>query len=536
MSTLNVNSIQTAGGASPVLTADIAKNSELIASSGSSLVGYMPAGTGAVATTVQGKLREGVSVFDFMTPAQITDVQNRTFLVDVTAALNAAILYEQTYKRGLVFPGGGYLVSSTVNFLGGAYRNLRFVSDGKVEIRSNAAGIVAMLDAEAVFGAPTGMRADNIQMLGDWLFSGNAASTYGLFMRGLTKSDIQARASNIATAGFHIEWGVLTDYDLTCSDNTDTFTITPQYGMQLTYAGSVGNYPADCSFNIRMETASILGVDYMYGGLGNKFTGTCEGIPRGFRQRVTASDAVLIGVDFESNTVYDLSIEGRGLTLLECNSASAVGTANILITATAQQVKFTDCVYLRWVDVDIGANNITFSQCGIADSGSVGIQGTGKGKVKLFGCCLVDGASNWTSDLIEQIGFSGTWTPGIITSGGSQGAVTFAVGTYFKVGKLVYITGLISIAKGTLAAGPVSITGLPFGSRTTTNDLQYIHCDEWDNLTLGAGYTNVALRILPSGLVGTFIKSGNSVVSASVNLADFPDPVGIRFSGVYESL
>ena len=37
----------------------------LTASSGSSLVGYMPSGTGAVATTVQSKLRESVSVKDF---------------------------------------------------------------------------------------------------------------------------------------------------------------------------------------------------------------------------------------------------------------------------------------------------------------------------------------------------------------------------------------------------------------------------------------------------------------------------------------
>ena len=37
-------------------------------------VSYLPAGTGAVATTVQSKLRETVSVFDFMTPEQIADV------------------------------------------------------------------------------------------------------------------------------------------------------------------------------------------------------------------------------------------------------------------------------------------------------------------------------------------------------------------------------------------------------------------------------------------------------------------------------
>lgn len=39
--------------------------SDLAGSGGSSLVGYTPAGTGAVATTVQNKLRESVSVKDF---------------------------------------------------------------------------------------------------------------------------------------------------------------------------------------------------------------------------------------------------------------------------------------------------------------------------------------------------------------------------------------------------------------------------------------------------------------------------------------
>lgn len=521
----------------PSVTSQATIYTDLAASTGAGLIGWIRNAVGAVFRWVSDKLSERVSVFDFMTSAQIADVQARTFLVDVTAALNSAIAYEQTNKRGLVFPGGGYLVSSTLNFLGNAYRDLTFVADGRVEIRSNAGGIVATLDAEPVFGAPTGSRADNIQMLGNWLFSGNAASTYGLFMRGLTKSNIQARASNIATAGFHIEWGVLTDYDLTCSDNVDTFTVTPQYGLQLTYSANPGNYPADCSFNLRMETASILGVDYMYGGLGNKFYGTCEGIPRGFRQRSTASDAVLIGVDFEANTVYDVSVEGRGLTFLECNSASgAVTSPNIMITSTAAQVKFIGCVYLRWVDVDAAAKNITMSQCAIADSGSVGLTGAGKGNIKTFGCCYVDGLSNWSSDIVGQAGISGTWTPSFGAGGGTQGAVTKAVGTYFTVGKLVFVQGLMTIAKGTLSAGAVYIAGLPIASRATTDDYQYINVGEWNTLVLGAGYTNLTLRIAPSSFTAVLIKSGQSVPSAVVNPADFPDPMNLNFSGVYEAL
>jgi len=56
---------------------------------GSSLVGHLPSSAGAVGTTVQSKLREFVSAFDFMTSAQIADVRNRTALIDVSVPLQA---------------------------------------------------------------------------------------------------------------------------------------------------------------------------------------------------------------------------------------------------------------------------------------------------------------------------------------------------------------------------------------------------------------------------------------------------------------
>ncbi len=84
-------------------------------------ISYLPAGTGAVATTVQAKLRESVSVFDFMTAAQIADVQAGTALVDVTAALNVAVnsfpkvgIY--TSNMSLLFPKGTYRISEPINF------------------------------------------------------------------------------------------------------------------------------------------------------------------------------------------------------------------------------------------------------------------------------------------------------------------------------------------------------------------------------------------------------------------------------------
>jgi len=108
--------------------------SDLAASSGSSLVGYLPSGTGAVVTTAQSKLRESVSVKDFGAKGDGT--------TDDTAAIQAAFNYANSLKRiGLdtfilhsgctvVFPGGTYNVSSI---------STSFLVECNVE--SNGAGI-----------------------------------------------------------------------------------------------------------------------------------------------------------------------------------------------------------------------------------------------------------------------------------------------------------------------------------------------------------------------------------------------------------
>jgi hypothetical protein len=98
-----------------VLSGNVASDTlraDLVASSGASTVGYLPAGMGAVATTVQGKLRDRTSVFDFMTPAQVADVVAETALIDVTAAINTAL---QT-ARDVELPKGTYRVTGSLLF------------------------------------------------------------------------------------------------------------------------------------------------------------------------------------------------------------------------------------------------------------------------------------------------------------------------------------------------------------------------------------------------------------------------------------
>jgi hypothetical protein len=75
----------------------------LAASSGSSLVGYLPSGTGAVATTVQTKLRESVSVKDFGAKGDGA--------TDDTAAIQAAA----TLGVDVFIPAGTYKINGSIS-------------------------------------------------------------------------------------------------------------------------------------------------------------------------------------------------------------------------------------------------------------------------------------------------------------------------------------------------------------------------------------------------------------------------------------
>jgi hypothetical protein len=70
---------------------------------------FLQAGAGAVTRTVQGKLRDEISAFDFLTPAQIADVEAGTMALDCTVGLQNWInaVSNSPGRRGYA-PGGKY--------------------------------------------------------------------------------------------------------------------------------------------------------------------------------------------------------------------------------------------------------------------------------------------------------------------------------------------------------------------------------------------------------------------------------------------
>ena len=75
-------------------------------------ISFTQAGTGAQAQTLTTKLNQQVSVFDFMTAAQIADVQGQTLLVDVTASIQSAINSVSVAGGTVFFPTGWYSITA----------------------------------------------------------------------------------------------------------------------------------------------------------------------------------------------------------------------------------------------------------------------------------------------------------------------------------------------------------------------------------------------------------------------------------------
>jgi len=100
-----------------------ASSSALAASSGSSLVGFIQSGSGAVATTVQAKLRESVSVLDF--GADPTGVADSTSAFTAAIATGAAIIN---------MPAGTFKISSTLTIS----RQVQLIGSGAGEVDGTA--------------------------------------------------------------------------------------------------------------------------------------------------------------------------------------------------------------------------------------------------------------------------------------------------------------------------------------------------------------------------------------------------------------
>ena len=124
---------------------------------------YTPAGTGAVATTVQTKLRESVSVKDF---GAVGDG-----ITDDTVAIQAAITYAVSIASSITVPG---LAKSAVYFPAGTYKTIAAIDATSLGAMRGASRAQSIINLSAN-GSTINCNA-NIELT-DLAFVGNGANT-----------------------------------------------------------------------------------------------------------------------------------------------------------------------------------------------------------------------------------------------------------------------------------------------------------------------------------------------------------------------
>lgn len=163
----------------------------LAASSGSTLVGHLPEGTDAIATTVEEELnRRRVNVFRWMTASQIADIRTGTWYTGTTAekeakrsamyvSLVAAESWQRTQKMSLYFPDGWYEIGN---------QNMPW--------RNTVSSSLLDYSGTALFCSP-GVTFATVSDNGADVFQMNASKNLSVF--GFPK--LRAQIGNTATSG-----------------------------------------------------------------------------------------------------------------------------------------------------------------------------------------------------------------------------------------------------------------------------------------------------------------------------------------------
>ena len=268
--------------------------------SNSSTVIYDPAGTGAVATTVQTKLRQTVSVMDF--GATGDGVTNDT------AAIQAARDYvaSQIPSPALIFPAGTYKYSVSPNW---AINNVTIQAEGEVLLRYTGTGNAVIIDAGATITS-----IYNVNFIGNFIVQATASAQNGFFVRGAQHSKIQGRVDGCGASSqaLLVEFCVCTEFLVKTSINETGAWYTgaqPAVGIYVTRRDP-GELTTACTFiNPIVEGVSGDGIVLDYASNNNFIGGASEGNGGSGLSTTANSVANLIeGTDFESNggsSVYD---------------------------------------------------------------------------------------------------------------------------------------------------------------------------------------------------------------------------------------
>jgi hypothetical protein len=127
---------------------------------------------------------------------------------------------------------------------------------------------------------------------------------------------------------------------------------------------------------------------------------------------------------------------------------------------------------------------------------------------------------------------TGTWTPSLEFGGGTTG-LTYAAqeGHYTRNGNQVTIHGFITLSQKGLSTGNARITGLPFTSDATTNQLQSGATGYGSGLV---GLTSIPTMTVVDNDTDLSLHDWGATGAANLDHSNFTDTSNLRFSLTYQ--
>ena len=276
---------------------------------GSSYIGYQQGNSGSIARTVQSRLQDIISVFDFMTSAQIADVRAGTLTQDVTSAVQNAMnsIVASGIPSTLLFPAGSYKLSSTIVV------NCGFVSMlGERSILSFA----TISDIPALNFQGGNDNGGNPWNQADFSFKGftitgpsNTVGT-GFYLNQLTSGSLLGPA-HVAFYDFHIEnfkTGIYFGNHTYLLDFSHFDIYNTTTGIWYPINDLAGNAITDSGENISFSNGTIYGtVNYSFYN----------------QNTLAAQDFYFYAVSWDGNGLYEIYNASGDVSVVNCHFEGA---------------------------------------------------------------------------------------------------------------------------------------------------------------------------------------------------------------------
>jgi len=430
-----------------------------------SLVTYTPAGTGAVATTVQTKLRESVSVLDFGADPSATASANYT-------AFATATTYAAANGLGILIPAGSYTLDTNWVI---STAGMRVYADGKVILNFTNAGNCVSIDGGAsssyIFDVHFGTSDNPI-----WI-NGNASTTTALYWRAAHHGSASVKVWN-CVIGHRTQFAVCNNFWITVSNSERVSSVlTPTTGISCERR-SAGEDTADNTwFTPIVEgilTSTGHGI-YLGNTNRNKFIGgTVEGDVVGVFASGGAVGDNINGLYTEVNTSIDFDISGTLITLTDCFTGTGSPTPSSFYAVF--RTGATDCRVIGGdiAGITVQSGAVRTQIIGIAHDVGVIVTDAGTNTT------IVQGQVAWKQPYGSYLGGGSVplkfYDEGIITATitcGTSGTVTlnssFNTLGWVKVGRLVTVTGLLIVSGVSSPVGTCVIGNLPYSTDSNSS-------------------------------------------------------------------